>query len=185
MERYSLSSPFLSLLIYVVILLSVAPEQRVLSQLSSIENKIPRSVPLKIGFKNYDKENWWRDLQITAANTGNKPIYYLWLILWLDTTDGNGKQRALSFKCGNVEKFYSTSNEETAREGDVAILPGETYIFMLDSSSVKFWNLLKQRDVFSEPRKAVLDHGFTSFGDGTGLLAGGTPFSQKKNANQF
>jgi hypothetical protein len=180
MKRYPLSWPTSVLFLSLLVLLTVAPEHRALGQLARIDNKIPKSVPLEVEFKNYDKKDWWRDLEVKVTNTGKKPIYYLWLILWLDATDQNGKQRAISFKFGDVGKFYSTSNEEVAKADDPAILPGETYVFTADSSAVKFWNLLQRRGAFAEPQKGVLDHGFTSFGDGTGLLAGGTLFSQKK-----
>lgn len=149
------------------------------AQLDRIENKLPKSVPLKVEFKNYNKVDWWHDLELQVTNTGNKPIYYVWLILWLDVKNKDGKQHAISFKFGDNGKFYPANTDDLATSDDAAILPGKSYTFKVDASSVKFWDLLKSEESFVRPSEAVLDHGFTSFGDGSGLEAGGSPVKKK------
>ncbi|MGH9947308.1 MAG: hypothetical protein ACRD6X_08925 [Pyrinomonadaceae bacterium] len=149
-------------------------------QLTEIENKLPKSVPLEVEFKNYDKENWWRDLELKVTNTGKKPIYYLWLILQMNVTNPvSGRQGAISFKFGDLRKFYPASSDGIADANDPAILPNKSYTFYVSAASVKAWDMLSERGDFIEPRKAELDHGGTRFGDGTGLESGGSPI--KKN----
>lgn len=151
-------------------------------QLTEIKNKLPKNVPLKVEFKNYDKENWWHDLEIKVTNTGNKPIYYLSMYLWLDSTypenvgPGSGKQMAISFDFGDLRRFFSSTNGEVAALDDPAIRPGESYTFKVDDGTVKGWDLLKNQLRFSEPESAELTHGWTNFGDDTGILPGGTPW---------
>lgn len=174
-------SVFFAFLISLLVLVPLASEQNVWGQLSEIENQIPKNVPVKVEFKNYESEKWVHDLEIEVTNTGKKPIYYLKMILWLDVTNPvSGRQRAFSFKFGDIRKFYSIDNGETAGPDDPAILPNESYTFKIDPGSVKGFDMGKKRSDFIEPRTANFEHSFTSFGDGTGILKGGTPFQQKK-----
>jgi hypothetical protein len=152
----------------------------IFGQLTEIENKLPKIVPLEVEFKNYDKENWWHDLEIKVTNTGKRPIYYLSLYLWLDANypqnvgPGSGKQMAIYFEFGDIKRFFSTSNGEMARPDDPAILAGESYTFTVGDNYIKGWDLLKKSGSFAEPVKGKLEHGFTNFGNGTGLEPGGT-----------
>lgn len=154
-------------------------------QLSKIDNKLPKAVPLKVEFKNFGNENWWHDLEIKVTNTGKKPIYYLDLGLWLDSdytnASANGKRMSIGFRFGDITRFFSATNGELATASDPAILPNGSYTFRVPENFIKSWDLLKKQGEFVEPRTGELSHGWTSFGDGTGLLPGGTPFSQKKN----
>lgn len=171
----------------ILFLLTIVFVPAALGQLTEIENKLPKNVPLKIEFKNYDKENWLRDLEIKVTNTGNKPIYYLALTLWLDATypenlgPGSGKQQVISFEFGDLRKFYSTEGKYLAGLDDPAINPGDFYVFTVPENTLKNRELLEQRADFRDPQRGELEHSFTNFGDGTGILKGGTPFSKKKD----
>lgn len=179
MKRSHSLRPIIFVELAIIFLFYFFSQPATFAQLAAVENKIPKNVPLEIELKNFDRKDWWNDLEVKVTNAGKKPIHYLWLILWLDVTDQNGKQRAVSFKFGDAVKYYSTESEVLGREDDPAILPEESYIFAVDPASIKFWNLLQKRNEFIGPKKGTLDHGFTSFGDGTGFLAGGTPFKKK------
>lgn len=145
-------------------------------QLKEIKNEIKKNVPLEIEFKNHDTKEWVRDLEIKVRNTGQKPIHYLWLILYLDTKDPKGNFKAYSFKFGR-SSLYST--EAVAKDGDPAIFPGESHIFKVETSSVKAWNILKTREDYDHARKGALSLGFLNFGDGTGIGGGSKPFKKK------
>ncbi|HVF66163.1 MAG TPA: hypothetical protein VM914_00770 [Pyrinomonadaceae bacterium] len=51
------------------------------------ENTIPEHVPIKVklksekSFKDLKNKNWARELEIEVKNTGDKPIYYLYVII--------------------------------------------------------------------------------------------------------
>ncbi|HEX8136303.1 MAG TPA: hypothetical protein VF544_01810 [Pyrinomonadaceae bacterium] len=59
------------------------PQERI------IEDKIPKHLPIKIKMKNVlkvkDRKNskWLRDLEIEVTNTGDKPIYYVRILLYM------------------------------------------------------------------------------------------------------
>lgn len=65
------------------------------------ENAIPKHVPIKIkikndkegSFKNLKNEKWLREFELEVTNTGDKPIYYLEIVM--DTGvkfDGSGSE---------------------------------------------------------------------------------------------
>src|SRR5258708_1238763 len=53
----------------------------------TIENTIPKDVPIKIkikkekeqSFKDLNNEEWVREFELEVTNTGDKPIYFLFL----------------------------------------------------------------------------------------------------------
>lgn len=158
------------------------------AQLVEIKHTFPKIVPVEIEFKDYEKENWWHHLEIKVTNTGKRPIYYLSMVLWLDATypetgdPASGKQMAISFKFGDVERFFSSTNGEIAKPSDDAIRPGDSFTFTVPENYVIGYDLRKKLKAFNEPRTGELTHGWTNFGDGSGFLPGGTPWriSKKK-----
>lgn len=177
-NRY-LSRRFLILTVSSLILLSTSA----FAQLTEIENKLPKSIPLEVEFKNFDKENWWHDLEIKVTNTGKKPIYYLSLYLWLDVVNSEGKRRAAALTFGDTKRWFSSSNGEVAISSDSAIFPNKSHTFKIGENYTKGWDLSKQLGSFVEPSRAELEHGYTNFGDETGILPGGTPWRKKKSLN--
>lgn len=151
-------------------------------QLTEIKNTVPKSVPIEVEFRNQDTANWWHDLEIRVTNKGQKPIYHLWLILWLDSENPvTGRKAVMSFSFGDVKKFYPADSPGIADSADSSIGPGETFIFQPDAAHIKYWDLVRQRGDLVEPHKAELDHGGTRFGDGTGLESGGSPIKKKRS----
>lgn len=171
MKRHPLCSVLFGILISIV---ALAPPAH--SQLTKIENKLPKNVPLEVEFKNYDRPDWWHHLEITVTNTGKKPIFYTYLWLVTDRKGPNGNGIAFPFQFGDGRLL---STEGVASGETPAIYPDESYTFKIDRSDVKAWDLAKTFSDFVEPREAVLRHGWTSFGDGTGLKPGGTSYKKK------
>lgn len=175
-----ISAPIVTCMIFLI-------AGQIFGQITKFENKVPKSVPLEVEFKNFDKENWWRDFELKVTNTGKRPIYYLTLRLWFDSNypqnigPGSGKELVLTFSFGDTRRFFSDSNGELGRAEDSAILAGETYAFRVRDADIKAWDYFKEHGNFVEPRVATLTHAWTNFGDGTGLLPGGTPWRFTKN----
>lgn len=176
MKRCQFSSVFFAFLISLLVLVPFASEQNVWGQLKEIENRIPKNVPLKVEFKNYDSENWVHDLDIIVTNTGNKPIYFLFLSLTLDVKSENGNVRGFGLPFGNGE-LHSTETE--AKPGDLSIAPNASYTFKIHNNSADGWDLRKATGNFIEPTKGFLALGFINYGDGTGQRGGGSHFKKK------
>ena len=151
--------------------------QNIFGQLTKVENKIPKNVPLKIEIKNYGSENWVKDLKIVVTNTGDKPIYLLNLNLITDATAEDGYPLGFPFIYGNTDL---SSIDELARETDTSILPKKSYTFKVEKDFVDGWTLARAQGKYIEPQTAQLRLGWLSFGDGTGIKGGGTPYNYKK-----
>lgn len=151
--------------------------ESVFSQLTKIENKIPKNAPIKVEFRHVDSENWVRDLEVKVTNVGKKPIYYLYLLIILDVKTEDGASKGFTFHFGNGKTLYST--EGLAKPDDSAILPDESNIFRIDKDTADAWDLGTRRSNFVVPRSAELVLGWLNFGDGTGIDGGGTTFKKK------
>ena len=147
-----------------------------------IKNQIPKKVPLKIEFKNYDSERWVHDLEIVVTNTSTKPIYYLFLNLGLDVKADNGSNYGFPFFFGNGNLYGSIDTK--AGPDDEFIAPGEVYTFRIEAKFAEAWDYRKTNSLtapfYVEPRNAEFELGWISFGDGTGFQGGGTPFKKKR-----
>jgi hypothetical protein len=68
---------------------SAAVQERV------FENKIPAHIPIKIkikkekeeSFKDLKNEKWLREFELEVTNTGDKPIYFLYIMLGTNVKD--------------------------------------------------------------------------------------------------
>src|SRR5205085_7879612 len=106
-----------------------------------LEDKIPTHIPLKIKIKNYQGEHFLRGLEIEVTNTGNKPIYYLLLLLDLpEIVSPNGATVGYSLTYGNV-KLHDFENRLGLE--DVPIQPGESYVFRLPENRWRGWEQAK------------------------------------------
>ena len=150
--------------------------QNIFGQLTKVENKVPKKVPIKIEVKNYDSEDWVKDLEIKVTNTGDKPIYFLHLNLIFDIKK-DGFPIAIPFTYGNTDL---SSIDELARGTDTSILPNKSYIFKNKKSDVDAWTSARLQGDFVEPQTAEIRLGWLSFGDGAGIKGGGTPYNYKK-----
>ena len=107
------------------------------------ENEIPENAPIKIkikkekekSFKDLKDETWVREFELELTNTGDKPIYFLFLDLITDVTVG-GDPLVFSLVYGRAELGDIISK---ARPDDVPIKPGETHIFKIHPGQVPAW----------------------------------------------
>ncbi len=143
----------------------------------SLENKIPKHLPIKIKikadkekqFKDLDNDKWASDLEIEVTNTGTKPIYGLTFLLLLPENIINAGRQLFSIHFGRIEFSMYRDTLEIAKPEDVSIKPGETSVFKIPYGQSKGWELLRTRNGFPQPRKIVLEVEQISFGDGTGF----------------
>ncbi len=181
MQRNSRVSPlfhFINLILKLAFVLLFGFVSFAEGQLKKIENRIPKNVPLKVEFKNYESENWIRDLDIVVTNTGEKPVHFLFLSLTLDVKAEDGNVRGFALLFGNGD-LYSTEAE--AKMGDPSIAPDTNFIFKINEKSALAWDLRKAKGNFLEPQKGFLGLGWISYGDGSGFRGGGSSFKKKRN----
>ncbi|PYS94540.1 MAG: hypothetical protein DMF64_00430 [Acidobacteria bacterium] len=133
-----------------------------------LENKIPKHIPLKVEVKNYQGEHFLRDLEVEVTNTGDKPIYYLLLLLDLpEIVSPNGAIVGYSLTYGSL-KLHDFENRP--RVDDVPIQPGESYVFKLPENRWRGWEQAKIKYGWPEPMKVRLLFNHLNYGDGTGFI---------------
>jgi hypothetical protein len=154
------------------------------------ENAIPKEVPLKVrlkkekeqSFKDLTNEKWVRELELEVINTGEKPIYYLALVLETNI-DGGPVLVPDSVRNGRVGLDVRYGSDDfgdivtKARGDDIPIKPGETYILTVDSREAQAWEMFIHDGIHPQATKVKLIMQIITFGDGTGLwTSSGTPF---------
>src|SRR5215210_76784 len=109
-----------------------------------VADKIPKHIPIRVKVKNPEKVNdlnndgWLGDLEIEVKNTGDKPIYFLRLmLLFEDVKRDSGGQIGYQLLYGRGELIDIENRPEPT---DTPIQPGGTYVFRLHQSYVKGWN---------------------------------------------
>ena len=136
------------------------------------ENRIPAHIPIKIrikeekekSFKDLKNEKWLREFELEVTNTGNKPIYYLEIVM--DTGvkfDGSGPEIVFPLTYGRAELGDIVTK---ATSDDVPIKPGETII--LTSGNATAWEKGVRENRWPESTKFSAAIQVLSFGDGTG-----------------
>jgi hypothetical protein len=140
---------------------------------------IPKHLPIKVkikkekekAFKDLKNEKWVRDFELEVTNTGDKPIYFLSLLLDLpEITAPDGIGIAFSIHYGRKELGYI---ETKAGPDDVPIKPGETYVFSFPDRKLLDWERFRQRENKPDAKKLILLFQILSFGDGTGFVGNG------------
>jgi hypothetical protein len=141
-----------------------------------LDNTIPKHLPIKVkmkkekekAFKDLKNEKWLRDFELEVTNTGDKPIYYLSLLIVLpEVTIPNGTDKmGFGLHFGRRERY---DIETKAEPDDVAIKPGETYVFTLSEIRVQNWERFRLRENKPDPKRLILKFQLLSFGDGTGF----------------
>lgn len=138
------------------------------------ENAISKEVPIKVrvkkekeaSFRNMKNEKWVREFELEVTNSGDKPIYFLFLDLITDVKLG-GDPLEFSLVYGRAELGDIVSK---ARTEDEPIAPGSTYVFKIHPGQVPAWEQSVREARHTEASKIRLKIESLSFGDGTGYL---------------
>lgn len=140
-----------------------------------IENTLPKDVPIKVkikkekekSFKDLKNEKWAREFELELTNTGDKPIYYLDILMVTDVKAVDGHRIVFPLQYGRAELGDIISKP---RPDDVPIKPGETYILKIHAGQVPAWEQIQLTENRSQPKKMHLELQLLSFGDGTGYF---------------
>jgi len=146
-----------------------APQER------QVENMIPKHVPIEVklskekekNWKDLQNENWAKDFELEITNTGEKPIYYLQLMLFFDVPNEYRDDLVAAIVYRNPG-FKNMRYIATA--DDVPIKPGESKGFTLHRGEWLAWDNLRHEQHLRLPTKVKILFQALSFGDGTGLV---------------
>lgn len=167
---------------------SRAQENQESSNERTIEDKIPKGLPIKVKLKeekssrvkSLSNEGWMRDLQFELTNTSTKPIYYV--ALWTDMPDvisEAGIKFVFPIRYGRVE-FIDARTLPT--KDDTPIPPGKTVTIALTENYAKAWEARIARGG-KQPHKLEFKFVHLSFGDGTGFDGTGTFFPSRTSSS--
>ena len=136
------------------------------------ENKIPAHIPIKIkikkekeaSFKDLKNEKWLREFELEVTNTGDKPIYFLYITMGTNVKDG-GIEMVYPLVYGRAELGDIVTK---ATNDDVPIKPGETYVLQVGKAPL--WEKGVREKLWPESTKFTAEIQLLSFGDGTGYF---------------
>lgn len=138
------------------------------------DNQIPKHLPIKVkikkekeqAVKDVKNEKWLRDFELEVTNTGDKPIYFLHLLIVMpEITIPNGTDK-MGFSVGFGRRELGNIGTK-AEPGDPSIKTGETYVFKLSDTEVQDWERFWKRESKPNAKRLILHFGLLSFGDGT------------------
>ena len=140
----------------------------------AFENKIPAHIPIKIkikkekeeSFKDLKNEKWLRELELEVTNTGDKPIYFLYIMLSpnvKDKEDGVELMYPLTYGRAELGDIVTKASND-----DIPIKPGETQILKL--GEVPVWEQGVREKRWPQSTKFTAEIQSLSFGDGTGYF---------------
>ena len=138
------------------------------------ENKIPAHIPIKIkikkekeeSFKDLKNEKWLREFELEVTNTGDKPIYFLYITMHTGVKfDRVGSEIVFPLTYGRAELGDIVTK---ATSDDVAIKPGETIILTAGDGTA--WEKGVRENRWPESTKFKARIQVLSFGDGTGYF---------------
>ena len=146
---------------------SAAPQERV------FENKIPPHIPLKINikkekeasFKDLKNEKWLRGFELELTNTGDKPIYFVYLTMGTNVKVDNDLEMVYPLTYGRAQLGDIVSK---ATSDDSAINPGETIVLQIREAP--YWEKGVREGRWPQATKFTARIQVLSFGDGTGYF---------------
>jgi hypothetical protein len=146
------------------------------------EDRIPKHLPIKVKVKNHNNEKWYEDVEVEVKNTGDKPIYYLLLVLAFDdVTMESGIGIGFPLRYGRPEL---SRIENGVTPEDVPIQPGETYVFKSHEGLAKGWEGFRAKHNMRHPKKIGIRFEILNFGNNTGFVTrSGLPVPKPRAAN--
>lgn len=171
-----------------VALLGMAAAQEPTGQSeSNRSDSVPRSLEvLDVGYKlpieivsvrNLQRrKHWIRDLEVEIKNVSAKPIYEVYLTLFMPDDKGpNGAPSAVSLEYGRSELLHP---RQRPSNDDKSVGPGETVLLRVNAPQGTGYEYHFARENVTEQatyrvRLIILA---INFGDGTGFINGGMPY---------
>ncbi len=136
-------------------------------------------MPLTVtAVRHLQSAEWWRELEVEVKNTSDKPIYFIRFMIGLPDTDPDRKDKWMPFGLYGTDATYGNRELSNivrrAEAGDVPLKPGDTFIFRIPESS----QVGLSRQPVTLTKKVQFRIETINFGDGTGIVAGGSPTSR-------
>lgn len=148
-----------------------------------VVEKIPKHLPIKVKIKKPEKlkdardEDWLGELEVEVTNTGTKPIYYLYISVFLpDVFAPNGHNFGFPLEYGRTRLVVLS---EPVRPDDVPLLPGEVVVLKVPAEQAELWRRGRAKGDRANPKKIEFIFDNLNFGDGTGFR-GGKPLPEVK-----
>jgi hypothetical protein len=137
------------------------------------ENKIPSHILIKIkikkekeqSFKDLENEKWLRGLELELTNTGDKPIYFVYLTMGTNVKVDNGLEMVYPLTYGRAQLGDIVSK---ATSDDSHINPGETIVLQIGEAP--YWEKGVREGRWPQATKFTARIQVLSFGDGTGYF---------------
>lgn len=169
----TLAAALVLLVVGVLMLASRLTSSSAAFQERSFENKIPSHIPLKIkikkekeqSFKDVKNEEWLREFELELTNTGDKPIYFLYITMGTNVKVDNGLEMVYPLTYGRAQLGDIVTK---ATSDDVPIKPGET--IYLQIGEVPYWEKGVREKRWPQSTKFTAKIQVLSFGDGTGYF---------------
>jgi len=160
----------LSVVVFLIIASLQSPSSAALQE-RIFENNIPAHIPIKIkikkekeeSFKNLKNEKWLREFELELTNTGDKPIYFLYITMGTDVKVDGGPEIVFPLAYGRAELGDIVTK---ATSDDVPIKPGETVT--LTTKQATAWEIGIREKRWPDATKFKAEIQVLSFGDGTG-----------------
>lgn len=158
-------------------------EERVL-ETKYIREHLPIRVKIKKekeeSFKNLKNHKWPSEFELEVMNTGDRPIYFLYISLITDVKVGESRL-VFEVMYGRRELGDVVTK---ALPDDVPIKPKESYIFKLHPGQIPAWEQSVAEGSHPDATKLQVLPQVLSFGDGTGYFVN-TPYppAPKRQAN--
>lgn len=138
------------------------------------ENAIPENAPIRIkikkekekSFRDAKDESWVREFELEVKNTGDKPIYFIYINLVTDVKIGNSPL-IFALVYGRAELGDIITK---AQPDDPFIKPGETYVFKIHPGQVQGWEKSVREKTQPDALSIKAKIQMLSYGDGTGYF---------------
>ena len=160
------------------LLLLVVLSGPIFAQLTKTTNTLTKEVPLDIELKHSDSKDWLHDMEIVVTNTGEKPIYYLYINLIFDglkSTSG-GYRMGVPLLFG-TDRMYSTV--ALPEKDDPSIGSHSKISLHISKDAADAWSGSFAQGSYPRPTSLTAELGWISFGDATGFTGGNVKYGKK------
>jgi hypothetical protein len=156
----------------------------------AVEDRVAKHLPVKVKVKNEQSlkdvknKKWARELEVEVKNTGDKPIYYVYVVIVMRDVLVEGYPLSMRTAYGRKELGLP---ETAAEPGDVPIQPGETVTLKLPEGQVSAYEQSRDGKARPDPKRLEIEVLMVNFGDGTsfvgreGMPVQATPKKQSSN----
>jgi hypothetical protein len=153
---------------------SAALQERILESL--VKQELPIKVKIKKekeqSFKDLNNRKWVREFELEVTNTGDKPIYFLYINLITDVKIDETTPLVFNLMYGRPELGDLVSK---ALPDDVPIKPKESYVLKFHPGQIPAWESSVAEGNHPDAMKLQVLPQLLSFGDGTGYFVN-TPY---------